>query len=350
MSKSKIEWTDEVWNPTTGCAKVSAGCKNCYAEKMSKRLAAMGQEKYQGIMTDGGRFNGRVRTHKAELRRPLSWKKPRKVFVNSMSDLFHEDVPFWFIDQVFAMMALTPQHTYQILTKRPDRMAKYLNRGDVVNDIIRSQVDFSGKHPHWSSDAVTLCIRVDHHGNWPLPNVWLGTSVENQAAAEERIPHLLKCPAAVRFLSCEPLLGKVDFGLIPEEDEDERRFASQILSGIHWVIAGGESGPNARPMQPDWVRHLWEQCKVAGVPFFFKQWGEYAAHDRPPIPLRHICKVSFYTEDGAIVPVKPSTPAEKMTSFPIYCKVGKHQSGRLLDGRTHDAFPESTIKNQPSNI
>jgi protein gp37 len=217
-----IEWTEATWNPTTGCDKISTGCDNCYALTLSKRLKAMGAQKYQ---TDGDpRTSGPgfgVAVHPDSLMTPYTWHQPRVVFVNSMSDLFHARVPLSFIEQVFAVMAETPQHTYQVLTKRASRLRK-----------------------------------IAHRFDWP-DNVWMGVSVEN-AEAMQRIDDLRQVPAAVRFLSCEPLLGP-----LPGLD----------LSGIGWVIAGGESGPRHRPMDPEWALDVRDACQAAGVPFFFKQWG-----------------------------------------------------------------------------
>jgi len=210
---SHIEWTDATWNPVTGCSKISPGCKNCYAERMAKRLKAMGQPNY---------VNGfRVTVHPHMLDLPLIWRKPRRVFVNSMSDLFHEDVPLEFIRRVFAVMAKAHWHQYQLLTKRSAR-----------------------------------ALELDRHLDW-RPNIWFGVSIEN-AAYVHRIEDLRRTRAQVRFLSLEPLLG-------PPPALD--------LNGIDWVIVGGESGPRARPMKPEWVRQVRDQCLQAGVPFFFKQWG-----------------------------------------------------------------------------
>jgi len=221
-SRSAIEWTETTWNPTTGCDRVSAGCDNCYALALAKRLKAMGSTKYQ---TDGDpRTSGPgfgVTTHQHTLAEPLRWREPRLVFVNSMSDLFHARVPTEFVQQVFAIMAATPQHTYQVLTKRSTRLRRLA--GQLV---------------------------------WP-PNVWMGVSVESLDVAN-RVDDLRQVPAAVRFLSCEPLLGPL-LGL--------------DLTGVGWVIAGGESGRNARPISPTWVTELRDACAATDVPFFFKQWG-----------------------------------------------------------------------------
>ena len=211
--KSAIEWTDATWNPVTGCTPITAGCDHCYAKALSKRLQHMGVAKYrQGFD---------VTLHPDTLPQPLRWKTPRRVFVNSMSDLFHARVPKHFVAQVWEIMQACPQHTFQILTKRPERMARWTE-----------------SHP-------------------APPNVWLGTSVEDQRVVR-RIDSLRECRAHVRFLSCEPLLGPLS-GL--------------DLTGISWVIAGGESGHDYRAVDPEWVRDLRDQCVQRGVPFFFKQWG-----------------------------------------------------------------------------
>jgi protein gp37 len=224
--RSAIEWTDATWNPTTGCDRVSPGCDHCYALTLAKRLKAMDNPRYQndGRPSSSGPGFG-LTLHSDKLADPLSWRDPRFVFVNSMSDLFHAGVPKTFIRRAFATMQNAQRHTFQILTKRPARMAKVLR--DVQPD--------------------------------PLPNVWLGTSVEDQHHADKRVDLLLETPAAVRFLSCEPLLGPIDL----------RRWVGRL----EWVIVGGESGHHARPMDPSWVRAIRDQCVVAGVPFFMKQWG-----------------------------------------------------------------------------
>jgi len=236
MSESSIEWTELTWNPTTGCDKLSAGCKFCYAEVMSRRLQAMGVEKYKD--------NFKLRIHDSELDTPYTWKKPKVVFVNSMSDLFHKDVPVAFIQRVFAVMKDNPQHVFQVLTKRADVLLRYDQQGLL---------------------------------QWPH-NVWMGTSVED-GRVRHRIDLLRQTGARVKFLSCEPLIGP-----LPEMD----------LRGIDWVIVGGESGRKPRPMKPDWVVDIKDQCDRANVAFFFKQWGG----------------------------------------------TNKKAAGRELDGRTYDGMPE----------
>jgi len=226
MADSRIEWTDATWNPVAGCAIVSGGCTLCYAMRMAARLEAMGVKKYKGLTRKSGgraKWTGKIRTDEKSLNAPLLWRRPRKVFVNSMSDLFHPDVPVAFIKRVWKVMAAADHHVYQILTKRPERMAAVL---------------------------------TTH--NFPvLKNVWLGTSVEDNAVID-RIDHLRRVPAAVRFISFEPLIGSVD---------------RADLQDIHWAIVGGESGPKARPMDSSWVDEIKELCDESGTAFFFKQWG-----------------------------------------------------------------------------
>ena len=286
--KTKIEWATDVWNPITGCTKVSAGCKNCYAERFAHRLA--------------GRFGYpeddpfRVTLHMDHLRDPLHWRKHRRVFVCSMGDLFHPDVPRAWIDEVFMIMDMSPRHTFMILTKRPDRMCEY------VTDLLMSR-----------TMRMSAPLQI-------LPNVWMNVSVENQEAADERIPWLLNTPAKVRGVSCEPLLGPVDLSW------------SLLYNGMHhgnvyyqkldWVIVGGESGSGARPMHPDWARSLRDQCQGAGVPFFFKQFGRWIYDDNPTNPT---------WPDGT--PVSPD-------DHPVVLRdVGKKAAGRLLDGREWNEYP-----------
>lgn len=261
--KSGIVWTNATWNPVTGCSKVSQGCKNCYAERDWGRLTH--------LPAYAGRQFTDVACHAERLDQPLRWAKPRMIFVNSMSDLFHPDVPEEFIDRMFAVMALAKQHAFQVLTKRPERMSKYLTTNNrqsfwahAANEIgLKSNVP---DHRFPGQKRSSVC--TDETPN-PLPNVWLGISVEDQAAADERIPLLLQTPAAVRWISAEPLLGPVDLrkAFMPDGERPV----------LDWVVVGGESGPNARPMHPDWARALREQCQRAGVPFFFKQTGVWQA-------------------------------------------------------------------------
>lgn len=295
---TSIEWTDRTWNPVRGCELVSPGCTNCYAMKQAHRFAGLGGP-YEGLTKMGARgplWTGAARTIPAALAEPLRWRKPQRVFVNSMSDLFHPDVPFKFVAAVFAVMAACPQHTFQILTKRPERMREFFEWVDRERrGYMHGHRGFLWGHvqdprylsPERAAQAWFDMARAVHGpalatsiGDacawpWPLPNVWLGVSVEDQRRADERIPHLLNVPAAVRFLSCEPLLGPVVLHL--ERINDLGRWDSTgrplPLSRIDWVIVGGESGPGARPFDVAWARSLVHQCREASVPVFVKQMG-----------------------------------------------------------------------------
>lgn len=328
MRRSKIEWTDTVWNPTSGCSKVSAGCQNCYAERFARRLA--------GRCGYPANNPFQVTLHPKRLEEPLHWRKPKRVFVNSMGDLFHEAVDEKFIAKVFAIMDLARQHTYCILTKRPGRAFQLL-----------ADEDFQFHVGWFQSQAVREfgLPKPEQIGPWPLRNVWLGVSVENQEAADERIPLLLQTPAAVRFISAEPLLGPVDLELYlpyhnhPLKDEWHRngyhirRLNIGITEGtLDWIICGGETGPGARPMHPDWARILRDQAVTAGVPFFFKSWGEWVPYrDNGPLPP----ECSYVSYDGQIRP----GDAEDLDTDACMGRVGKKRAGRLLDGRTWDEYP-----------
>jgi protein gp37 len=312
MGDSKIEWTDKTWNPVRGCAIVSPGCRNCYAMRQAHRQSGPGGN-YEGL-TEGSKrgpvWTGSVRTVEELLDAPLRWKKPSMIFVNSMSDLFHDDVPDDFIVQVFDVIResfngysartgkLCATHTFQILTKRAARMQYFMER-----------LVFDGERVTLGGKGLLL--------GPALKNVWLGVSVEDQDHAIARMPYLLNTPVAVRWLSIEPMLGPIDFYAV-----SDAWFAkgytpwrnAPILTDIDWVVVGGESGYNARPMHPTWARSLREQCSIGGVPFFFKQWGEYFPG----------------MNDGTQPPGDPS-----------FRKVGKKAAGRHLDGRTHDAYPKA---------
>ena len=280
---SKIEWTEKTWNPMSGCTKISDGCKNCYAETMAKRLKAMGIKEYENGFA--------VTLHPSRLREPLERKKPTMYFV-SMGDLFHEDVPFEFIDRVFAIIALTPHLTYQILTKRPERMRQYFERLK-INNVYYLKVP-------WENLPVSKGYGDLFVANPPFTNVWLGVTAENQEQADKRIPILLDIPTAVRFVSIEPMLGAVDLSSIICKDyyKNQPDFAQywtldalrgnyslnepveNIVGGrgnkLDWVIVGGETGAKTRPLQYEWVKSIQAQCEAARVPFFFKKWGKIA--------------------------------------------------------------------------
>ncbi len=344
--KTGISWTDATWSPVVGCSRVSEGCRNCYSERLvATRLRHT--EKYSGLaqMTQAGpRWTNVVRCAPDALIQPLRWVNPKRIFVNSMSDTFHKDVPTAFLDRMFIVMALGWQHTFQVLTKRPERMAEYMADPDLP-----ARMD--EEYGRWASEATEsahqlsrcrssfMCRVQRDEVLWPLPNVWVGTSVEDQAAADARIPHLLNVPAKVRFLSCEPLLGPVDLtavdfgGIFGETNalNGKRMPGGERL--IHWVIAGGESGPNARPMHPDWARSLRDQCAAAGVPFHFKQWGEFTPTER-----REGVTYETFTQ---IADVEDRTyPIERLDERTRVWKVGVKRAGRSLDDVLHDAFPE----------
>lgn len=318
--KTGIEWTDATWNPIRGCSRVSQGCVNCYAERVAARFSGPGQP-YEGLarMTASGpRWTGEVRFIEDAWLQPLRWKRPRRIFVNSMSDLFHEDLDVGDVARIFAVMARASQHTFQVLTKRPDRMLAFIAefRTDVLDAWRRLPVrrtNLVGREPV----------------PWPLPNVWLGVSAENQATADERIPLLLQTPAAVRFVSAEPLLGPIDFTRIGRDGPIDLSALEHIVGlgynrpPLDWIIVGGESGPGARPMHPDWARSIRDQCQAAGVSFFFKQWGETVHIDQAP--------EDTVREIDAIVNLAGNPQR-------VY-RVGKKHAGRELDGRTWDQFP-----------
>ena len=247
-AETSIEWTDKTWNPVRGCQRVSPGCQHCYAERQAYRFSSPGQPYHGLTVLSGGapRWTGRAVFVPETLVTPLRWRKPQKVFVNSMSDLFHEDVTNEEITAVFSVMAAAPQHTFQLLTKRPQRMQEWFE---------------------WLSVEYAKVNGFEFLPPWPLPNVWLGVSCEDQQRAEERIPLLLQCPAAVRFVSAEPLLGPVDLLYSVFNGAD----SFSAMAGINWVIVGSESGPGARPMKTEWAAALREQCRMAGVPCFIKQ-------------------------------------------------------------------------------
>lgn len=265
-TKTGISWTDATWNPVTGCTRISEGCRNCYAESLAAtRLKESPRYKGLAVVTPSGpRWTGKINLHPEMLLQPMRWRKPRRIFVNSMSDLFHEDVPDSFVDEIVATMAITPWHTYQVLTKRADRMRSYFSNipSDPYNT--RYQKIF---------DAAN--VQMGKQMQWPLPNVWLGVSVEDQKNAEIRIPSLLETPAAVRFISAEPLLEPLDLTNLCVYGGQRLHALSKIYTSpsLDWIIVGGESGPHARPFKLEWARNLRDQCRGSGVPFFAKQLG-----------------------------------------------------------------------------
>ena len=260
-ARTSIEWTDVTWNPVRGCSLVSAGCANCYAMKQAHRFSVKGQP-YAGLTEmgpQGPRWTGKMALVPEVLAKPLHWKKPRKIFVNSMSDLFHEDVPFEFVHEVFATIRQSPQHVYQILTKRPQRMREFI-----------AEYLIPRERMGWANSFYS--------------HVWLGVSIEDQATADERIPLLLQTPAAVRWVSAEPLLGPVDLTRVDGAVLDPAArgiYLDALIGGcqsetpwhLNWVVVGGESGPGSRPCDVAWIQSIKNQCQEAGVPVFVKQLG-----------------------------------------------------------------------------
>lgn len=323
-----IEWADATWSPVTGCTRVSPGCVNCYIDWAPPfRIEGRHFTDRDGNRSHEIGSTTGVRLHPDRLDWPLrkrSWRGKR-VFVCSLADLFHDAVPDEFIARVFAVMALTPETTYQVLTKRPARMRALLSSESFEENLYDIAVYNLASH---GSISWEQCKGAP---TFPLPNVWLGVTVEDQERADQRIPILLDTPAAVRWLSCEPLLGPVNLGRAvgtyyggdPREDE----------SGIDWVVVGGESGPGARPMHPDWARSLRDQCAAAGVPYLYKQWGEWAPGGEGVGPLRDTDR-EVYIGDVLTDPAWKGLPARQ-----IMRRVGKKRAGRVLDGLTHDGYP-----------
>jgi protein gp37 len=318
MGITKIEWADRTWNPLTGCTKVSPGCDHCYAKTMHERFNGPGS------------FDT-ITLHPDRLTQPSRWRKPSRVFVNSMSNLFHKDVPDEFIAAVFAMMAASRRHTFQVLTKRPVRMRSLLS-----SPAFTERVCLEYHRRKW---GLPKHANVSAWLGMPLPNVWLGVSVENQKWADIRTPALLETPAAVRFLSCEPLLGPIDLDncggyqavVTPADLAFSRRLGDPDQPHVDWVIVGGESGPGARPMQLDWARALRDQCTFTGAAFLFKQWGEWE-----PRGL-HVGSITDPRECVGEVVDDGKYPALEWRR--MYYRVGKKAAGRELDGRTWDECP-----------
>lgn len=336
MAQTKIDWTDWSWNAYSGCDPVSPGCDNCYMPGMAIRQA--GRNGYpMGDPT-------KVTFHPDKLEKPLHMRKPKKIFVNSMYDLFHEDISFEEIADIFRVMAQANWHTFQILTKRPERMLEFFN------SVKRSKEGFlthNGDSPYAYGGKGQLCGYTE----WPLPNVWLGVTAENQEMADKRIPILLQTPAAVRFVSVEPMLGPVDLTDLPvPESVDDRVICHRMNAltsmdddhfyNIHpkldWVICGGETSRKARPCHPAWVRSLRDQCEQYGTPYFFKGWGEWTEdaegnrYGHPGAPRAQYVDINT----GSI-------PLGNRADMAIMWKLGKKASGRLLDGVEHSEFPKA---------
>jgi len=396
---TSIEWTDKTWNPIAGCTVVSEGCKNCYAINQAMRNAAMGCGKYVGTTRKSGTkhvWTGKINFDEKALLAPLKRKIPTRYFVNSMSDLFHENVPDEWIDKIFAVMALCPQHTFQVLTKRPERMLAYFNEGIPLNHGFTARwypIEEAAKRIQRNTALAPCC---PDNVCLPLPNVWLGVSIEDQATANERIPLLLDTPAAVRWVSAEPLLGRVrldrvgewsetyeDLGRHPDDYWPADAYDAMWLDAlfgvyagearlpegqalgtidvglrhcggkIDWVVVGGESGPGARPMHPEWAYSIQQQCERAEVPFLFKQWGAWLpGHfdvENPPYIKFH--DGSWFNSDLLPDMDEPevckkwddglSYVVDGETEQCIFLRVGKKKAGRKFFGKTFDQYPEA---------
>jgi protein gp37 len=302
IMKTNIEWADYSWNPVIGCSKVNTGCKNCYAEKMANRLASMPGEhakQYRKIINMGGKWNETTCLVKSQLKKPYGWKKPRRIFVCSMGDLFHPSVKIEWIESVFMVMQDNPQHTFLLLTKRPH----------VMNLVFKS-----------------LGINA---GGRIAPNIWVGFSAANQDTFNGSIGHMAQIPAAVRFVSIEPFLGKIELPQYPVLD---------------WVIAGGESGGNARPTNPAWVRSLVDQCEKLEIPLFFKQWGEWAPfscltrREQRDKARKGLLKSYSFDESGF-----------KLNLAQRSFRIGKKQAGNTVDGFTWENFPKIDKRGKHGN-
>lgn len=378
-----IEWTDSTWTPIRArgddgrigwhCAHVSEGCRNCYAERINMRLGTGCEYKPAHLVhtTQQGDQRGDVEVFLDEqmLQTPLRWRKPRTVFVCSMTDLFADFVRDEWIDRIFAVMALCPRHTFQVLTKRTKRMRDYMARPGVEVRIGLEALGLCCDAYEASNGKSTIGQGVVLKATdinpgaldvWPLPNVWLGVSAEDQQTADERIPDLLATPAAVHFVSLEPLLGPIDMTSIARDDgwmidalrgvyschHDEGFDHGAALEEhgdgprIAWVIAGGESGPGARPMHPEWVRSLRDQCKAADVAFCFKQWGAWTPGENVLSQRGRIETATWFDQQWLRNTENLANEGHRDGEPDVY-RVGKKAAGRLLDGRTHDEFPVS---------
>jgi len=347
---TSIEWTDATVNAVNGCSVISPGCKHCYAMKQACRVSFRSD---LVTKTAGGFvWTGQVYLHEPALLQPLRWTRPRRIFWNAHGDLFHENVPDEWIDRCFAVMALTPHHQHQVLTKRPERMRGYLE--DAQCRIVAAAMELAPVGRDLDAVGITFAPGREGFGfaKWPLVNVWLGTSVEDQQRADERIPHLLATPAAVRFLSCEPLLGPVDLTRVAApEDGGVGWKLNALVAGscfefkgsdgywydgdgpehpaLDWVIVGGESGHRARPMNANWARSLRDQCAAADVAFFFKQWGEWFRYGEIDADG---CR---NTRDRGERPGLWHSWGDGEFSV----NIGKRQAGRRLDGAEHSGMP-----------
>jgi protein gp37 len=367
---SKIEWCDATLNVFRGCSKVSAGCKHCYAEAMAARFHKPGQ--WGHGLTDGRHWTGDVNFVPEAMTKPFRWHKPRRIFINSTSDTFHKNVEDEWLDYLIATIALNPHHTFMVLTKRPERMHKYMHN---LTEKITTSKDTLVFLKSRFADAMRLVSRyvgAEYPNNaplafetWPPPNLWLGVSIEDQATAEQRITPLLATPAAVRFVSAEPLLAPVDLtrldmdvmfgindpdphGYRPKHYFDALRGMSDInpihgaepdLGKLDWLIVGGESGPNARPTHPDWVCSLRDQCAVTDTPFFFKQWGSWQCvydRDQDDPDWQNCPRAKDNSERYVNLEGGHGFHGDRVVFMK---RTSKKNASNTLDGQTHLAFP-----------
>lgn len=339
MTKTSIEWTDHTINPFVGCSKCSPGCQHCYAERFAARLAKnpKTQAKYAGVVDKNCHWTGRMSRLDLSCFDKLP-KKPSRVFVGSMTDIFHENTSSNRIDDIFLKIAQFPQHTFLFLTKRPKIMADYFPNKECED---------------WLTWGMT--VEDQQHLSWPQKNVWLGVTVCNQKEADEKIPVLLKIPAAKRFVSVEPMLGPIDLGFCVFDRRKEIRHLvngpaclneeqadSMVAPVVDWIICGGETGPGARPIYPDWVKSLRNQCNNAEVPFFFKSWGDWW----PCTQMPEYIDVTKYPvgdigDDGIFIPPPAlEVPLRNGVSCEQVFRAGKKLSGYLIDGREYRQFPK----------
>lgn len=360
MRINKIQWLNlpgyqgETWNPLLGCRKISEGCANCYAETQANIRAGNTKTCYRHVITNGN-WNGESHLAFNALDKPFTWKKPRVVFVCSMGDLFFAKHSFQDIDRVFTSIACNPQHLFIVLTKRPKRMSEYLN-----DPLTRSNLSYNILKSKNNRFAVMDPLQ---DSAWPLKNLWIGVTAENQEQANFRIPFLLNIPAAIRFFSNEPALGPINFTKIPMGDirhdsltgygEVSADYSYSNDQKLDWVIVGGESGHKARPIHPEWVRSVRDQCAEANTPFFFKQWGEYK-----PISINRTGiqpynsksnPYTLYTNKAGDIFELVDKDAEFLVCgdsdneyYQAIQKVGKKHSGNLLDGKKYEAYPDLT--------
>lgn len=349
MDNTKISWADATWNPFVGCTRVSQGCVGCYAEGFAARFSKPGMA-YDGVarfVKKQARWTGVVKLVPSRIAAPLKWRKPKLVFVNSMSDLFHERATLAMIDLVFAVMMIADHHTYLILTKRPERQRDYFNDPETPRRVAEAMAKLRQYAPR--SKGLGDRIARARGSRWPAPHIWAGTSAEDQATAAERVPLLQATRAHRRFLSAEPLLGPIDLEAIRLNLGDgffgdalhwnhRSAFEERRYPGLDWVISGGESGARARPWHPRWAQHLATQCDAAGVPFHWKQNGAWLPYSDVILHMRNIPSLSRRINTPKFHKTNVATVTADHVAVSM-CRLGASKTGRALDGGVRDAFP-----------